>query len=154
QALGNPYTGVAAIFLTRLLNGHPPVVFEDGLQSRDFVDVGDVAQAIALSVEHAGEGTHVLNVGTGRPLTVLKVAEALARTLGSALEPQLLHKSGAGDVRHCFADPPRARAVLGFEAKRRFEDGVPELVAWCRDQKPADTVDASIRELRQRGLVR
>ena len=154
QALGNPYTGVAAIFLTRLLNGNAPVVFEDGLQSRDFVDVRDVAQAITLALEYEGEGTHVLNVGTGRPQTVLRVAEVLARTLGKDLKPQLLRKYRAGDVRHCFADPARARAVLGFEAKRRFEDGVPELVAWCRAQRPADTVDASLGELRQRGLVR
>jgi len=154
QALGNPYTGVAAIFLTRLLNGHPPVIFEDGLQSRDFIDVRDLAQAILLSVEYAGEGAHVLNVGTGRPVTVLQVAEALTRHLGIDLPPQLLLKYRAGDVRHCFADPARARSVLGFEAKRRFEDGLPELVAWCRDRQPADTVDKSIDELKQRGLVR
>jgi dTDP-L-rhamnose 4-epimerase len=154
QALGNPYTGVAAIFLTRLLNGHAPVVFEDGRQSRDFVDVRDLAEALALSVEYSGEGTHVLNVGTGRPLTVFEVGEILARTLGSDLSPQLLHRYRAGDIRHCFSDPSRARAVLGFEAKRDFVDGVPELVAWCRGQQPADTVDASIGELAQRGLIR
>ena len=154
QALGNPYTGVAAIFLTRLLNGNAPVVFEDGLQSRDFVDVRDVAEALVSSLEYRGEGTHVLNVGTGRPLTVLQVAEALTRSLGKDLKPQLLRKYRAGDVRHCFADPARARTVLGFEAKRRFEDGVPGLVAWCREQRPADTVDLSLGELDKRGLVR
>src|SRR5262249_9909243 len=90
QPLGSPYTGVAAIFVTRLLNSHAPIAFEDGLQSRDFVDVHDVAEAIALSVEFAGEGAHVLNVGTGKPLTVLQVGEALAKSLGSELRPQLL----------------------------------------------------------------
>src|SRR5262249_3162109 len=104
QALGNPYTGVAAILLTPRLNGHAPIVFEDGRQSRDFVDVRDVALALALAVEHVGAGTHVLNVGTGRPRTILEVGEALARTLGVELRPQLLRKYRAGDVRHCFAD--------------------------------------------------
>ncbi len=154
QALGNPYTGVAAIFLTRLLNGHPPLIFEDGRQSRDLIDVRDLAHALLLAVEHEGDGAHVLNVGTGRPVTVQEVAEALAHQLGLDLRPRLLQKYRAGDVRHCFADPSLARDVLGFEARRRFEDGLPELVAWCRDQQPVDTVDRSLDELRERGLVR
>jgi dTDP-L-rhamnose 4-epimerase len=154
QALGNPYTGVAAIFLTRLLNDHPPLVFEDGRQSRDFVDVRDVAEALLLAVEYGGSGAHTLNVGTGRPLSVREVAEALARHLGREIPPQYLQRYRAGDIRHCFADPTRARAVLGFEARHRFEDGLPELVAWCREQRPPDNFERSLTELEDRGLVR
>jgi dTDP-L-rhamnose 4-epimerase len=154
QALGNPYTGVAAIFLTRLLNGRAPIVFEDGQQSRDLVDVRDVAEALRLAVEYPGEGAHVLNVGTGRPVTVLAVAEALARHLNLRIEPERLGRYRAGDIRHCIADASRARSVLGFEARRRFEDSLAELVAWCRNQRPPDTVDQSLKELELRGLVR
>jgi dTDP-L-rhamnose 4-epimerase len=154
QALGNPYTGVAAIFLTRLLNGHPPLVFEDGRQSRDLIDVRDVAQALLLAVESPAAGAHVLNVGTGRPMTIVGVAEALARHLGTDIRPQLLEKYRVGDIRHCFAETGCAREVLGFQARRTLEDGLPDLVAWCRDQRPADTVSSSLEDLRARNLVR
>jgi dTDP-L-rhamnose 4-epimerase len=153
QALGNPYTGVAAIFLSRLLNGRPPLVFEDGLQSRDFIDVRDVATAVSLAVEHPTDDVHVLNVGTGRPMTVLSVASALARQLGLRVEPEILGRYRVGDIRHCFADTTRARDLLGFEARRQLEDALPELVAWCRDQQPHDAVQASLDELHKRGLV-
>jgi dTDP-L-rhamnose 4-epimerase len=154
QSLSNPYTGVAAIFLSRLLNGQPPLVFEDGLQSRDFIDVRDVAESVLLAVESPDSGAHVLNVGTGRRTTVLDVADALARQLGADLAPQRLEKFRAGDVRHCISDPRRAREVLGFEARRSLDDGLPDLVAWCRGERPADRVEASFRELLDRGLVR
>jgi dTDP-L-rhamnose 4-epimerase len=154
QALGNPYTGVAAIFLTRLLNDHPPLLFEDGRQSRDLIDVRDVARALLLAVESTAEGAQVLNIGTGRPFTVLEVANALIRELGKEIEPRLLNKYRAGDVRHCIADPSRARAVLGFEARHSFAEGLPRLVAWCHEEQPVDQVEASLGELSTRGLVR
>jgi dTDP-L-rhamnose 4-epimerase len=154
QALGNPYTGVAAIFLTRLLNDRPPLLFEDGRQTRDLIDVRDVARALVLAVESPSEGAQALNVGTGRPVTVLEVANALVRELDKAIEPKLLKKYRAGDVRHCIADPSRARAVLGFEARHSFVEGLPRLVQWCREEQPMDEVEASLGELRARGLVR
>jgi len=152
QALSNPYTGVAAIFLSRLLNGQPPLVFEDGLQSRDLVDVRDVAEALRLAVESREEGVHVLNVGTGRPVTVLETAVALADQLGLSIRPEVMGKCRVGDIRHCFADPSLARKALGFQARYRLEDGLPALVQWCREQKPADAGEASLKELRERGL--
>lgn len=154
QSLGNPYTGVAAIFLSRMLNGRPPLVFEDGLQSRDFVDVRDVARALRLAVEAETPGAHVLNVGSGRRQTIADVARALAGQLGVPIEPQLLGRFRAGDVRHCFADPTRAREVLGFEASHTLEQGIPELIEWCRSEQPPDNVERSLAELRERGLVR
>jgi dTDP-L-rhamnose 4-epimerase len=153
QSLRNPYTGVAAIFLSRLLNGRPPLVFEDGNQSRDFIDVRDIARAVVLAAEHVGEGAHVLNVGTGRPLTVNQVAGALARGLGVDLRPELLNKYRAGDVRHCFSDPSRAREVLGFVPQHSFEEGLSLLVEWCRGESAQDDVERSLKELTDRRLV-
>jgi len=154
QSLGNPYTGVAAIFLGRMLNGRAPLVFEDGRQSRDFIDVRDVAQALLLSLEFPGKGTFVLNVGTGRRTSVLDVAQALAARLGLDISPELLGKYRAGDIRHCIADPTLAAAVLGFKARFSFEEGLPDLVEWCRGQRPEDAVDRSLSELKEKGLVR
>jgi dTDP-L-rhamnose 4-epimerase len=154
QSLSNPYTGVAAIFLSRLLSDKPPLVFEDGRQRRDFVDVRDVARALLLAVEAGSEGAHVLNVCTGRPTSVLDVGEALAAHLGLKLAPELLGRYRAGDVRHCYGDPGRAREVLGFTAQETLASGLPALVEWCRAEQSSDGVEASLRELEVRGLVR
>lgn len=154
QSLSNPYTGVAAIFLSRLLGGAAPLIFEDGGQSRDFIEVRDVARAVVLATEHAGPGAHVLNVGTGRRTSVGQVAAALAKQLGLELAPQFLNRYRAGDIRHCIADPSRAREVLGFDARHGFEAGLPELIEWCRKETPKDAVEASLAALEEKGLVR
>jgi dTDP-L-rhamnose 4-epimerase len=153
QSLSNPYTGVAAIFLSRLLGGRPPLVFEDGGQSRDFIDVRDVASAILAALESNSGGQHVLNVGTGRATTVAQVATALVRALGIAVEAQCLGKFRAGDIRHCFSDPSRARAVLGFEARYTLEEGLPALIEWCRHEEVQDGVERSLKELADRRLI-
>ena len=154
QSLSNPYTGVAAIFLSRLLNGRAPLVFEDGRQSRDFVEVRDIARALLLATQTDSPGVHVLNVGTGRALSVVEVGQALARALGVSIEPELLGKYRAGDIRHCVADTALAQQLLGFRAAIPFEEGLGDLIAWCRSQQPRDTVDRSLDELRGQGLVR
>jgi len=153
QSLSNPYTGVAAIFLSRLLNGHAPLVFEDGGQARDFIDVRDIAQAVLMAVESDRAGAHVLNVATGRKTTVVQVAAALSRALGIELAPQLMNKYRAGDIRHCYGDPARAREVLGFQARYTFEEGLPALIDWCRREQPEDKVEDSLQELERRRLV-
>lgn len=153
QSLSNPYTGVAAIFLSRLLNDRAPLVFEDGRQTRDFVDVRDVARCVRLAVEFPGDGVHVLNVGSGRATSVLDMARHLARLLGRQTEPQMLQRYRVGDVRHCIADTTRAREVLGFEAARPLEEGLPALIEWSRRQRPADFVERSLGELKDRGLI-
>jgi dTDP-L-rhamnose 4-epimerase len=154
QSLGNPYTGVAAIFLSRLLNGRPPLIFEDGGQSRDFVDVRDVVVALVKATEFQGEGTHVLNVGTGRRTSVARVAQTLSSQLGLDLKPQILGKYRAGDIRHCVADTTEARRVLGFQARYSLDEGIPDLINWCRNEQPPDGVEASFAELTKKGLVR
>src|SRR3954470_22354625 len=116
QALSNPYTGVLAIFAARLLNERPPVVYEDGLQRRDFVHVTDIARAFRLALERDEADGRALNVGSGRATSILEIAETLTHLLGRELEPEIPGTLTAGDIRHCFADVSLARDLLGFEA--------------------------------------
>jgi dTDP-L-rhamnose 4-epimerase len=154
QALSNPYTGVAAIFSARLLNGQPPLVFEDGEQKRDFVSVHDIVQALLLSAEEEAAVGKAFNVGSGRAVTVREVAQTLAGVLGTDLEAQVVGKYRVGDIRHCFADISLAREVLGYEPQVSFEEGMQELVAWLQEQeRPEDHVETHAAELAARGLT-
>ena len=129
QALSNPYTGVCAIFGSRVLNGNAPIIFEDGLQSRDFVHVTDVAEANLLALESDAANYEVFNIGTGRPTSVLDIANILIERVGKVegLEPQVVEKFRAGDIRHCYADITKIRTKLGFEPKVPFEEGIDDL---------------------------
>lgn len=153
QALSNPYTGVLAIFASRLLNGNPPMVFEDGHQRRDFVSVKDVARACRLALESDRAPGRVINVGSGEACTVRQVAERLACVLGTGIEPRISGKYRMGDIRHCFADISLAREVLGYEPRVRMEEGLAELSEWLRGQAAVDRVDAAAGELASRGLT-
>ncbi len=154
QALSNPYTGVLAIFASRLLNGQPPMIFEDGAQRRDFVHVADVAEAFALALESPEAPGGVFNIGSGRDASVLEVASALAQAMGrNALTPEFLDKARIGDIRHCFADISHARDRLGYAPKRRLEDSLGELADWVMRQRAIDRVAEARRELEARGLV-
>ncbi len=155
QALSNPYTGVAAIFSGRMLAGKPPLVFEDGRQLRDFVHVSDVVRACELAIERPEADYQALNVGSGRPMSVLEVADALAGELGWAGGVEITEKFRAGDIRHCFADITRIQRLLGYAPKMAFADGVGELVSWvARQQGVPDTVAEATRQLTARGLAR
>jgi dTDP-L-rhamnose 4-epimerase len=154
QSLSNPYTGVLAIFAARLLNGKPPVVFEDGLQRRDFVAVGDVVRACRLALERDGADGRVVNVGTGRASSVLDVADTLARQLDVPIAPLVKGTSRAGDIRHCFADVSLARLLLGYEPRTQLEEGVGALAEWLEGQVALDRVDDANAELTARGLAR
>jgi dTDP-L-rhamnose 4-epimerase len=153
QALSNPYTGVAAIFSGRLLNGRPPLAFEDGEQLRDFVHVRDVARATVLALESESATGHAINVGVGAPLTISQVAQILAKQLGMDIEPEISGKFRAGDIRHCWADPTQARELLGFAAEIPLEAGVAELIDWVSTQAADDHVDNAYAELGRRGLA-
>jgi dTDP-L-rhamnose 4-epimerase len=153
QALSNPYTGVLAIFASRLLNGNRPLVFEDGLQKRDFVHVRDVARAFRLALEASGADGEVINVGSGDVYTVQDIAAALARTLQLSIEPEITAKYRVGDVRHCFADIEKARRLLGFTPQVSFTAGLEELAQWLRQESAEDRVAGAAAELAQRGLT-
>ncbi|HEX4261086.1 MAG TPA: NAD-dependent epimerase/dehydratase family protein [Acetobacteraceae bacterium] len=154
QALSNPYTGVLAIFASRLLNGEAPLVFEDGAQRRDFVHVDDVANAFVLALGSPHASGHVFNIGSGMSITVREIASRLAAAMSrSGVAPQMLGKARTGDIRHCFADIAHARQVLGFAPRRRLDEGLAELAEWLPHQRATDRVADARRELESRGLV-
>ncbi len=154
QALSNPYTGVAAIFSARVLNGQPPVIFEDGEQSRDFVHVSDVVQANLLALKTDRADYQAINVGTGRPTTVRQVADAILGALDArGLVPTVLGKFREGDIRHCYADITLARTLLGYEPRIAFADGMRQLVEWVRGQRAVDRFDDAHQQLVTRGLA-
>ncbi|HEX3267624.1 MAG TPA: NAD-dependent epimerase/dehydratase family protein [Gaiellaceae bacterium] len=153
QALSNPYTGALAIFASRLLNDRRPIVYEDGGQRRDFINVADVARACRLALEGNGADSRPVNIGSGRSSTVLEIAHQLGRVLGKEIEPELPGTFRAGDIRHCFADVTLAREELGFEAEIALEDGMASLAGWLEGQVATDRFDNAAAELAERGLT-
>jgi dTDP-L-rhamnose 4-epimerase len=154
QALSNPYTGVLAIFASRLLNGQAPMIFEDGEQRRDFVHVRDVARAFADALELPQAAGGTFNIGSGQDRSVREVADALARAMGkNAITADVVHKARIGDIRHCFCDATLARETLGFEPAEDFGAGLAELAEWVAGQTAEDRVAEARRELEARGLV-
>lgn len=154
QALSNPYTGVAAIFSGRLLNGKPPVIFEDGRQSRDFVHVSDIVAANLLALERSEADGEVLNVGTGVPAAIRDVAAGLIELLHPGLAPEVLGVFRAGDIRHCFADISKIQRLLGYQPSRTLVDGLPELVEWVARQAAVDRFAEAQGALERIGLTR
>ncbi len=154
QALSNPYTGVLAIFASRLHNAERPLVFEDGEQRRDFVHVEDVARAFLLAMDVPEAAGRVFNIGSGADVSINQVATAMAEAMGQpGRTPELVGKARSGDIRHCFADITLAREVLGYVPRRSFSDSLGELAEWVRRQQATDRVEQARRELETRGLV-
>jgi dTDP-L-rhamnose 4-epimerase len=154
QALSNPYTGVLAIFASRLLNGQPPLIFEDGEQRRDFVYVGDVARAFAEALTSPEADGEVFNIGSGDDRSVTEVARELARAMGrEEIQPEITGKARTGDIRHCFCDGSKAADKLGFRAEKDFQEGLTELAEWVASQTADDRVEQARAELEARGLV-
>jgi len=154
QALSNPYTGVLAIFASRIANGQRPLVFEDGMQRRDFVHVSDVARAFLLALDHPAADGQVFNVASGRDQTVEEVARLQATSMGRpGLTPQITGDGRAGDIRHCIPDLRKAASVLGYTARMPFEDGLAELAEWVSRQKSEDRAHQARAELELHGLV-
>lgn len=154
QALSNPYTGVLAIFASRYLSGRPPVVFEDGYQQRDFVSVHDIARACWLALEVPEAAGQVFNIGSGQPVTILDVADSIARVMGRTdLPPEVSGRYRAGDIRHCFADISLATQVLGYEPQITFGEGLAELAEWLEGQEVVDRTAEAQAQLAERGLV-
>jgi dTDP-L-rhamnose 4-epimerase len=154
QALSNPYTGVLAIFSSRLANGQRPMIFEDGEQRRDFVHVGDVARAFAEALVHPDAPGEVFNIGSGHERSVRQVAQSIARAMNrNDIEPEITGKSRVGDIRHCFCDGSKAAQRLGFQAAHDFDEGLAELAEWVAEQEALDRVEEARAELEAKGLV-
>ena len=154
QALSNPYTGICAIFSSRLMNDQAPTVFEDGEQTRDFVNVKDIVRANLLALETSGGDYNSFNIGTGRGTSVTQIAKLLAAGLGKNIEPVIVGKYREGDIRHCVADISKARKMLGYEPQITLEAGLTELLNWLADQEAEDKVESATAELASRSLVK
>lgn len=153
QALSNPYTGVLAIFACRLLNGSPPMIFEDGQQERDFVSVHDVARACVAAMDAPDAPGQAINIGSGASVTVRKIARELGAVMQRDIPPTITERYRAGDIRHCFADIELAQRVLRYRPRTSFHEGLRELAGWLEDQVALDSVDRAADELATRGLT-
>ncbi len=154
QALSNPYTGVLAIFASRLLNDRPPMIFEDGFQQRDFVSVRDIARACRLALEVDNAPGQVFNIGSGHAYTIRQIAARMAQAVGKPeIQPEITANYRVGDIRHCYADIRLARRVLGYEPRVSLDDGLVELADWLQGQAASDRVAEAREELAARGLA-
>ncbi len=154
QALSNPYTGVLAIFASRILNDQAPLIFEDGHQRRDFVHVDDVVEACRRALEVDEAVGQVFNIGSGKSHTIREVARLLAEAAGRPeLRADITGDYRVGDIRHCFADISQARRVLGYEPSIEFEEGIRRVTGWLQGARPPDRVEDAMQELDGRGLT-
>ncbi len=154
QALSNPYTGVLSNFAARVLNGRSPLIYEDGLQKRDFISVYDVATACRLALETERASGESFNISSGEAATVKEIASRTIRALGSGdLEPEITGRYRTGDIRHCFADISKARDVLGWNPQITMEEGLKDLAHWLEGQSTPDRVMEARVELAARGLM-
>lgn len=162
QSLSNPYTGVAAIFLSRLKNNKSPIVYEDGLQTRDFISVYDIADANVICLENEKSFGKVFNLGTGKPVAIKGIAEILANLLGKnrnkfvtkVIKPKITEKFRSGDVRHCSADISFIKNTLGWFPKWDFEKGMQDLIEWGEKEEAKDLFDQAVKELNAKGLIK
>jgi len=152
QSLSNPYTGVSAIFSSRIKNNNPPIIFEDGLQTRDFISVHDIADANLLVMKKSSADYNMFNVGTGKPVSILEIGNILNHLYGKKIQSNVVNKYRSGDIRHCYADITKIQR-LGFKPRVSLEDGMKELVIWGDKQKAEDRSVVAFEELKARGLV-
>jgi dTDP-L-rhamnose 4-epimerase len=153
QSLNNPYTGVSAIFMSRIKSNNRPIINEDGLQSRDFISVHDVVRACIMAMEQKEADFEAFNVGSGKATSIKGVAEIIAKEYGAKIAPEITNKSRKGDLRHCTADISKIKALLGFEPRISFEQGIRELIEWSRKQESVDNFEKADRELKDKGLM-
>lgn len=155
QSLTNPYTGILSIFSTRILNGNPLDIYEDGEESRDFVYIDDVVNATIMGIEKEEANGQVFNVGSGVTTTVKKVAEYLRSSYNSEVEIAISGKYRLGDIRHNYADLTKINNILGFIPEYDFQKGICEFVEWVNTQEiMEDKYASSIIELEKKGLIK
>ena len=153
QSLSNPYTGVAAIFLSRVKNNRLPLIFEDGRQSRDFIYISDIVEANILAMNKKEADYNFFNVGTGRPHTILDIAKTVISLYKKSFKPKVLNHFRAGDIRHCYADISKISKKLWFRPKISFREGMKKLIAWSGTEKAFDYTQKAQAELKKRGLA-
>jgi dTDP-L-rhamnose 4-epimerase len=155
QSLKNPYTGILSIFSTRIRNGNGLNIFEDGLESRDFVYIDDVVNATILGLENETVENDFFNVGLGKPITVLEVAKALEKNYNTTVNIEISGQFRIGDIRHNFADLSKIKAKLGFEPSVSFDEGIMRFVNWVKGQEIGeDNYENSLKEMKEKGLFK
>ena len=153
QSISNPYTGVTAIFISRLKNSQPPIIYEDGLQTRDFISVHDVVDALILAMNSNQADYQVINLGSGQPTTIKDIAVKLAHLMGKDIAPKITGEFRINDIRHCYADTTLAQKILGWQSKISFDQGIQELIDWSLTQESTDDFAKAEAELRRKGLL-
>lgn len=153
QSLSNPYTGVSAIFISRLKNGNVPVVYEDGLQSRDFISVHDVVDALVLAMESEKANYQIFNMGSGIPTPIKDIAIIAAKLLKKGIQPQVNGQFRINDIRHCYADISKVKKLLKWKPKVSLEVGFKELIAWSEQEKAVDSFELAEKELKKKKLL-
>ena len=156
QSLKNPYTGILSIFSTQIKNGNDINIFEDGEESRDFVYIDDIVNALILGIEDKSGTSEVYNVGAGEKVSVLDVAKTLRDKYESTVDLKVTGNYRLGDIRDNLADLTKIRQKLGYEPQTNFRQGISNFVDWVNDQEveSADSYEASIEEMRQKGLYK
>lgn len=153
QSLSNPYTGVAAIFISRIKASKRPVIFEDGLQSRDFVSVHDIVSANIAVMESDKADYQVFNVGSGKKVTILELAKLITKLFGKRTNPKITNTYRKGDVRHCFADITKIRKILSWTPKVDFMEGMRELIKWSNQEESTDLFEQASKILKAKGVI-
>ena len=154
QSLSNPYTGVTAIFISRVKNSHEPIIFEDGLQTRDFTSVYDVIEVMKNIMHNEKAHYGIFNIGSGMPITIRDLALKILQALDKKdIKVKITGKFRKGDIRHCYANITKAKNILGFDPKVSFEKGLKDLISWASDSVSSDHFEKAVHELKQKGLV-
>ncbi|MBV9646298.1 MAG: NAD-dependent epimerase/dehydratase family protein [Candidatus Eremiobacteraeota bacterium] len=153
QSLSNPYTGVAAIFISRLKAERNPTIFEDGHQSRDFVSVHDIVSACLAVMNDARADGEVFNVGSGQQISILELAELIIAEYRSTAQPEVVQQFRKGDIRHCFADVSKIEERLGWKPTADRRAALRELMAWSESAPSQDTFDEAAAILKRKGII-
>ncbi len=153
QALSNPYTGCIAIFSSRILKGNSPIIFEDGKQQRDFIFVKDLVRAIVMPLETHSCDYQALNVGSGKPITILEIATLISSLFRTNVEPKVTEQYRVGDIRHCYADTRRIEHA-GFKSQYGLEEGLRETLDWAIKQNSENLSAKATGYLKQHNLIR
>ncbi|MDP2106303.1 MAG: NAD-dependent epimerase/dehydratase family protein, partial [Desulfobulbaceae bacterium] len=154
QSLHNPYTGILSIFSTRIRRGMNLPIFEDGLESRDFVHVNDVARAFRLALTSDAVNGRIINIGEGKPTSVMDIANLLVDKLDGKIRPEVTGQYRLGDIRHCYADLTQASTLLGYSPEISIDKGLDQFVDWVLSQPlPDDGLDKANEELRKRRMM-
>lgn len=155
QSLSNPYTGILSIFSNLIMQGSTINIFEDGLESRDFVFIDDAVDATVRAIEHANAPGHVFNVGSGVQTSVLMVVEYLLKAFAAEVPSRITGDFRLGDIRHNFADLTKISGLLGYQPNVDFADGIRRFAAWAAQQGPTiSAYERSLAEMKERGLMR